>query len=175
MLYLYELLISPLQTHPAHTLCASTCGRQAVITNPRRRNVLKDLVRVIQQEHHTYTDPITEFVECLLVRYDFDSAQERLGLLVRFSEAVSARMLRRLTMRHGSDLARGQTQHVGQHARRQGDGLRQERAPNSAEKDTAAKSKLLARRQCPVAFENINSLATPSMRSRRCVSRMSQT
>lgn len=50
----------------------------AVITNPRRRNVLKDLVRVIQQEHHTYTDPITEFVECLLVRYDFDSAQERL-------------------------------------------------------------------------------------------------
>ena len=67
-----------------------------------------------------------------------DSAQERLGLLVRFSEAVSARMLRRLTMRHGSDLARGQTQHVGQHARRQGDGLRQERAPNSAEKDTAA-------------------------------------
>jgi translation initiation factor 3 subunit E len=50
----------------------------AVITNPRRRNVLKDLVRVIQQERHTYSDPITEFVECLLLHYDFDSAQERL-------------------------------------------------------------------------------------------------
>jgi len=50
----------------------------AVITNPRRRNVIKDLVRVIQQERHSYSDPITEFVECLLVRYDFDSAQERL-------------------------------------------------------------------------------------------------
>lgn len=55
-----------------------SCLAQAVITNPRRRSVLKDLVRVIEQEHHTYSDPITEFVECLLVRYDFDSAQDRL-------------------------------------------------------------------------------------------------
>ena len=83
---------------------------QAVITNPRRRNVLKDLVRVIQQEHHTYTDPITEFVECLLVRYDFDSAQERLGLLVRFSEAVSARMLRRIRTRIQGCAAAGSEQ-----------------------------------------------------------------
>jgi len=50
----------------------------AVITNPRRRTKVADLVRVIQQERHAYSDPMTEFVECLLVRYDFDSAQERL-------------------------------------------------------------------------------------------------
>ena len=33
---------------------------------------------MIQQEGHTYRDPITEFVECLLVSFDFDSAQEKL-------------------------------------------------------------------------------------------------
>ena len=31
----------------------------AVITNKRRKNVIKDLVKVIQQESYTYKDPIT--------------------------------------------------------------------------------------------------------------------
>jgi translation initiation factor 3 subunit E len=39
---------------------------------------VKDLVRVIQQEHHTYHDPITEFLECLYVNFDFDGAQQKL-------------------------------------------------------------------------------------------------
>lgn len=64
-----------LQTNCPHILRYLTT---AVITNPRRRNVLKDLVRVIQQEHSSYRDPITEFVECLLVNFDFDSAQAKL-------------------------------------------------------------------------------------------------
>ena len=50
----------------------------AVITNKRRRNVLKDLVKVIQQEQYNYRDPITEFLECLYVNFDFDGAQEKL-------------------------------------------------------------------------------------------------
>ena len=50
----------------------------AVITNKRRRNVLKDLVKVIQQESYTYRDPITEFLECLYVNFDFDGAQQKL-------------------------------------------------------------------------------------------------
>ncbi|KAJ8305792.1 hypothetical protein KUTeg_016337 [Tegillarca granosa] len=51
----------------------------AVITNKgRRRQVLKDLVKVIQQESYTYRDPITEFVECLYVNFDFDGAQQKL-------------------------------------------------------------------------------------------------
>nr|CAB3241627.1 eukaryotic translation initiation factor 3 subunit E-B [Phallusia mammillata] len=50
----------------------------AVITNKRRRQVLKDLVRVIQQESYTYRDPITEFIECLYIHFDFDRAQEKL-------------------------------------------------------------------------------------------------
>lgn len=92
----------------------------AVITNKdvrKRRQVLKDLVKVIQQvsssavcgkasnaarglsrqvndvfsvwmpqESYTYKDPITEFVECLYVNFDFDSAQKKL----RECESVSA-------------------------------------------------------------------------------------
>jgi translation initiation factor 3 subunit E len=31
--------------------------------------MLKELIKVIQQEHHSYKDPITEFLECLYVNY----------------------------------------------------------------------------------------------------------
>ncbi|KAL5658368.1 hypothetical protein ACJX0J_031531, partial [Zea mays] len=41
----------------------------SVVVNKRRRNMLKELIKVIQQEHHTYKDPITEFLECLYVNY----------------------------------------------------------------------------------------------------------
>ena len=37
---------------------------------------VKDLAKVIQQESYTYKDPITEFVECLYVNFDFDGAQK---------------------------------------------------------------------------------------------------
>ncbi|XP_029649360.1 eukaryotic translation initiation factor 3 subunit E-like, partial [Octopus sinensis] len=40
--------------------------------------VLKDLVKVIQQESYSYRDPITEFIECLYVNFDFDGAQHKL-------------------------------------------------------------------------------------------------
>jgi len=50
-----------------------------VITNKvRRGKALKDLVKVIQQESYTYKDPITEFVQCLYVDFDFDGAQKKL-------------------------------------------------------------------------------------------------
>lgn len=50
----------------------------AAIVNKRRRNVLKELIKVIQQERYTYSDPVTEFLECLYVNYDFDGAQKKL-------------------------------------------------------------------------------------------------
>lgn len=40
--------------------------------------MLKDLSKVIQQEQDTYQDPITEFLECLFINYDFDGAQKKL-------------------------------------------------------------------------------------------------
>lgn len=50
----------------------------AVIINRSRRNALKDLVKVIQQESYTYRDPITEFIEDLYVNFDFESARQKL-------------------------------------------------------------------------------------------------
>ena len=38
---------------------------------------MKDLIRVIEQEAYEYSDPITQFLECLFVRYDFEGAQVR--------------------------------------------------------------------------------------------------
>jgi len=50
----------------------------AVIVNKKRRSVLKELVRIIQQEAHVYRDPITEFIECLYINFDFENAQQKL-------------------------------------------------------------------------------------------------
>eukprot|EP00118_Oscarella_pearsei_P025606 m.308456 g.308456 ORF g.308456 m.308456 type:complete len:453 (+) comp44031_c0_seq1:16-1374(+) len=49
-----------------------------VSTSSKRRNLIKELVKVIEQERYTYQDPITEFVECLHVNFDFDGAQQKL-------------------------------------------------------------------------------------------------
>lgn len=76
-MFLYQpLYLNAIQTTCPHILRYLTT---AVITNKtRRRTVLKDLVKVIQQESYTYKDPITEFVECLYVNFDFDGAQQKL-------------------------------------------------------------------------------------------------
>merc|ERR1719167_457971 len=52
----------------------------AVIINKssRRHQVMKDLVKVIQEESYTYRDPITSFIEDLYVKFDFDGAQQKL-------------------------------------------------------------------------------------------------
>merc|ERR1712080_801656 len=51
----------------------------AVIINKNsRRNVMKDLVKVIQEESYTYKDPITPFIEDLYVNFNFDGAQQKL-------------------------------------------------------------------------------------------------
>uniref|UniRef100_A0A8C5L125 Eukaryotic translation initiation factor 3 subunit E n=1 Tax=Jaculus jaculus TaxID=51337 RepID=A0A8C5L125_JACJA len=78
-LFLYKpQYFNAIQTMCPHILCYLTT---AVITNKDVRKcwqVLKDLVKVIQQESYIYKDPITEFVECLYVNFDFDGAQKKL-------------------------------------------------------------------------------------------------
>jgi len=75
-LFLYQPnYLNAIQTMCPHILRYLTT---AVITNKRRKQILKDLVRVIQQESYTYRDPITEFLECLYVNFDFDGAQQKL-------------------------------------------------------------------------------------------------
>jgi len=50
----------------------------AVVTNKKRKQSMKDLVKIIQLESENYRDPVTEFLECLFINYDFDSAQQKL-------------------------------------------------------------------------------------------------
>jgi len=75
-MFLYQpAYLNAIQTTCPHILRYLTT---AVITNKRRKQILKDLVRVIQQESYTYKDPITEFLECLYVNFDFNGAQTKL-------------------------------------------------------------------------------------------------
>jgi len=74
-MFFQERYLNTIQTICPHILRYLTT---AVITNKRRRNVLKDLVKVLQQESYTYRDPITEFLEDLYVNFDFEAAQVKL-------------------------------------------------------------------------------------------------
>ncbi|XP_015790911.1 eukaryotic translation initiation factor 3 subunit E [Tetranychus urticae] len=67
--------LNAVQTMCPHILRYLTTS---VITHRKRREHMKELVKVIQQESYTYRDPITEFVECLCVNFDFDGAQKKL-------------------------------------------------------------------------------------------------
>lgn len=49
-----------------------------IINKSSRRNVMKDLIKVIQEESYTYKDPITSFIEDLYVNFDFNGAQQKL-------------------------------------------------------------------------------------------------
>jgi translation initiation factor 3 subunit E len=50
----------------------------AVVTSRKRKVFIKDLVRMIKLEQSNYSDPITELLLCLHVKYDFDGAQTKL-------------------------------------------------------------------------------------------------
>jgi len=41
---------------------------------------LKELVKIVEQESDNYSDPITEFIRALYVRYDFDDAEKQLEI-----------------------------------------------------------------------------------------------
>ncbi|KAJ1551387.1 Eukaryotic translation initiation factor 3 subunit E [Nowakowskiella sp. JEL0078] len=74
-----DLFFQPAYINTIQTLCPWILRYlcTAVITNKRRRNVLKELTKIVQQESHTYRDPITEFVEALYVNFDFEEAQKK--------------------------------------------------------------------------------------------------
>uniref|UniRef100_A0A0E0AKA4 Eukaryotic translation initiation factor 3 subunit E n=1 Tax=Oryza glumipatula TaxID=40148 RepID=A0A0E0AKA4_9ORYZ len=74
-LFFQDRYLNAIQTDAPHLLRYLAV---AVVVNRRRRNMVKELVKVIQQEQHSYKDPITEFLECLYVNHDFDGAQQKL-------------------------------------------------------------------------------------------------
>jgi eukaryotic translation initiation factor 3 subunit E len=75
--------LNALQTTCPHILRYLTTS---VITHRKRREQMEELVKVIQQESYTYKDPITEFIECLCVNFDFDGAQKKLRECVEVFE-----------------------------------------------------------------------------------------
>ncbi|RKP36425.1 eIF3 subunit 6 N terminal domain-containing protein [Dimargaris cristalligena] len=50
----------------------------AVVTNKRRKNNLRELVKVIEKEAYMYRDPITDFLLAIYVDFDFEAAQQKL-------------------------------------------------------------------------------------------------
>ncbi|KAJ2612374.1 eukaryotic translation initiation factor 3 subunit E [Coemansia sp. RSA 1365] len=50
----------------------------AVVTNRRKRSMMQQLVKIIEQVAYMYRDPVTEFIEALYIDFDFDRAAEKL-------------------------------------------------------------------------------------------------
>lgn len=69
--------LNALQTQAQHLLRYLAA---AVVVNKRRRGAMKELMRCIEQEAHEYSDPITQFLDCLFVQYDFEGAQRHLAV-----------------------------------------------------------------------------------------------
>jgi len=76
-LFFQSSYLNTIQTTCPHLLKYLTC---AVITNTqRRRSEVNDLVRILQQEEYSYQDPLTDFLKCLLIDFDFEGAQQKLS------------------------------------------------------------------------------------------------
>ncbi|KAK4783572.1 hypothetical protein SAY86_007946 [Trapa natans] len=74
-LFNQDKYINTIQTSAPHLLRYLAT---AFIVNKRRRTQFKDFIKIIQQEHHSFKDPITEFLACVYVNYDFDGAQKKM-------------------------------------------------------------------------------------------------
>lgn len=71
--------LNAIQTVAPHLLrYLATC---VVVSNDKKKKAqLQSVVLLIQQESYRYKDPITEFLECLYVKFDFDGAQQQLKI-----------------------------------------------------------------------------------------------
>ncbi|KAH9679547.1 hypothetical protein WN943_027269 [Citrus x changshan-huyou] len=74
-LFNQDKYLNAIQTNAPHLLRYLAT---AFIVNKRRRPQFKDFIKVIQQEQNSYKDPITEFLACVYVNYDFDGAQKKM-------------------------------------------------------------------------------------------------
>ncbi|KAJ8756239.1 hypothetical protein K2173_025051 [Erythroxylum novogranatense] len=74
-LFNQDKYLNAIQTNAPHLLRYLAT---AFIVNKRRRPQFKEFIKVIHQEQHVYKDPITEFLACVYVNYDFDGAQRKM-------------------------------------------------------------------------------------------------
>ena len=74
-LFFQERYLNAIQTNAPHLLRYLAV---AVVTSPRLRSRLKELVRVIGVERSNYSDPILRFLEALYTECNFEDAQQTL-------------------------------------------------------------------------------------------------
>lgn len=74
-LFNQDKYLNAIQTNAPHLLRYLATS---FIVNKRRRPQFKDFIKVIQQEQYSHEDPITEFLACIYVNYDFDAAQKKM-------------------------------------------------------------------------------------------------
>lgn len=71
-------------TQCCHPFLIDVSSRVAIVAIPTHHTSVPQQHRsspqVVQQESNQYSDPITQFLECLLVQYDFEGAQQKLKL-----------------------------------------------------------------------------------------------
>ncbi|KAK4485471.1 hypothetical protein RD792_008113 [Penstemon davidsonii] len=74
-LFNQDKYLNAIQTNAPHLLRYLAI---AFIVNKRKRPQFKDFIKVIQQEQYSNEDPITQFLACVYVNYDFDGAQKKM-------------------------------------------------------------------------------------------------
>ncbi|KAL4572737.1 hypothetical protein LXL04_019520 [Taraxacum kok-saghyz] len=74
-LFNQDKYLNAIQTNAPHLLRYLAT---AFIVNKKRRPLFKEFIKVIQQEQHSFADPITEFLACVYVNFDFDGAQKKM-------------------------------------------------------------------------------------------------
>ncbi|GAB2267180.1 Eukaryotic translation initiation factor 3 subunit E [Dionaea muscipula] len=74
-LFNQDKYLNAIQTNGPHLLRYLAT---AFVVNKRRRPQFKEFIKVIQQEQHSFKDPIIEFLACVYVNYDFDGAQNKM-------------------------------------------------------------------------------------------------
>lgn len=84
-----DLLLSDRYLNAIQTCCPHLLryAAVAVVTNPRRRHLVKELVRAIAMERPVYSDPVTLFLDNLYSAADFDQAQTGLDACAAAIEA----------------------------------------------------------------------------------------
>ena len=74
------LIFSPLASQAQQTNCPHLLRYLAtvVITHPKRKSLMGELVRAVEQCTHVYQDPILDFLLSLYSKFDFEKAQQKL-------------------------------------------------------------------------------------------------
>lgn len=72
-LYFHDRYLNAIQTNSPHIL--RYLAATVVIAGRRRRNQLKEVIKMLEQEQFAYSDPVTKLLESLYVKADFDAAQ----------------------------------------------------------------------------------------------------